>query len=75
MFKKEVVKLKENLMFIILIYNGLYLKLYIEFFWKKKCLLVINCIVIDNVKDINKSYVVIFIYMSLFGKLLYKVFN
>lgn len=75
MFKKEVVKLKENLMFIILIYNGLYLKLYIELFWKKKCLLVINCIVIDNVKDINKSYVVIFIYMFLFGKLLYKVFN
>lgn len=75
MFKKEVVKLKENLMFIILIYNGLYLKLYIKLFWNKKCLLVINCIVIDNVKDINKSYVVIFIYMFLFGKLLYKVFN
>lgn len=75
MFKKEVVKLKENLMFIILIYNGLYLKLYIELFWKKKCLLVINCIVIDNVKDINKSYVVIFIYLNLLRKLLFKGIN
>lgn len=74
-FLSWVIELKKNLMYVILIYNGYYLKLFMEYFWKKKCLFVKNCIVIDNVKDINKSYVVIFIYLNLLRKLLFKGIN
>lgn len=73
--KKEVVISKENLTFDILIYNGPYLKPYVVPFRKKKCPSVTNCIVTDNVKDINNSHAVIFTHTSLPGKPPYKASN
>lgn len=61
----RAIESKKNSTHVILIYNGHYLKLFMEHFRKKKCSLVKNCIVTDNVKDINKSHAVIFTHSNL----------
>lgn len=60
----KAIESKTNSTYVILIYNG-HLKLFMEHFRKKKCPLVKNCIVTDNVEDFNKSHAVIFTHSSL----------